>query len=127
MTIFELPLRGAHHMGPGFGGFHLLQGLLLLLVAGIVALLVRGRIGPVRWVPRGPAGTGPRFGPGPAGQGPDSGGPVGWATGASRPPEDTAFETLRMRLANGDITPDEYLERTSVLRRPQPPTDERSN
>ena len=61
-----------------------------------------------------------------AGYGPRGpGGKPGDGVGAARPwggpwqqprPEDDALKTLADRLASGDITPDEYLERVSVLR-----------
>ena len=92
----------------GPGPFGVLPALLFVgLVVALVLLFVRGRVGPIRFT----RGT---FGGGAAGA-------TGWA--AHRGAEDAAFETLRMRLAKGDITPEEYLERTSVLRSPQSPTD----
>ena len=91
-----------------FFGLAMFRALLFaLLIVAVIKLLRRGRLGPVGFAPRG-SGT-----PG--------GHPHGWA--AHRPAEDAAFETLRMRLANGDITPEEYLERSSVLRTPQDPRE----
>lgn len=109
-------MHGGGHHGPGpghdnplfhgFGFFGFLPSLLTLLV--IIALIVaavilikKGRLGPIRLNRRG-AG--------------DAGSSRGW--GLSRSAEDDAFNALRMRLAQGDITPEEYLERTSVLRSP---------
>lgn len=67
---------------------------LLLLGAALFILLRTGRLGPVRFAP------GARSGPAP-----------------HRPTaEDEALSRLAERLAEGDITPEEYLERSSVLR-----------
>ena len=97
-------LLHTHPMGPFFGG-HLIGGLLVaLLIAFALSRLVRrGRLGPVRF---DPAGRRP-------------GGPRGWTPPTA---EDAALATLRQRLASGDITVEEYLERSSVLR-PSRPTD----
>lgn len=97
-------------------GGHFLPGLLALIL-WIVLFKVffrRGGLGPVRWDPRrgaGEDGSGRRprhgFGPGAAGHRPP------WA---QQSPEEAALATLAERLASGDITPDEYLERSSALR-----------
>lgn len=94
------PPHGGHHtmmfLGP-------LTGLLLLALIGfaVFMLIKRGRLGPVRWAPQGVA--------------------AGPTRRHAHAPEEEALHTLRMRLANGDITPEEYLERSSVLR-PTPPS-----
>ncbi|MFV0407132.1 MAG: hypothetical protein ACK5LN_09965 [Propioniciclava sp.] len=84
------------HMGhgPGFPGLL----TLLLVVVLIVALLRRGGIGPVRFQPEGGGGPRPPWAP------------------RHPSPDDVAMATLAERLASGDITPEEYLERSSVLR-----------
>ena len=110
-ALLEMPFHGAHAMGGAFFGFWIFKALLItLLIFAVVKLLACGRLGPVRFAPRSDAKDGGR-----------PTGPRGWA--AQRPAEDEAYQTLRMRLANGDITSDEYLERTSVLRPPHAPTD----
>lgn len=87
------------HTMPHMGGhlpmlFPMLLPLFLLAVA-LFILLRTGRLGPVRFAPGG------RRGPG----------------HAARPTaEDEALSRLAERLAEGDITPEEYLERSSVLR-----------
>ena len=64
-------------------------------LTALFILLRTGRLGPVRFAPGG------RRGPG----------------HAARPTaEDEALSRLAERLAEGDITPEEYLERSSVLR-----------
>ena len=105
-------------MGGGFGfgpiGM-IVPGLLTwLLIVAVSKLLTRGRVGPGRWVGGKPF----KAGGGEAGSWAGGAGFRGFPGGA---PEDAAFETLRMRLANGDITTEEYLERTSVLRSGQVP------
>ena len=101
--------QGLHH-GPGLFGLILPALFLLALIVAGVLLFTKGRVGPVRWVGRS------------HGQSPVT----GWS--ASRTAEDQAFETLKMRLATGDITPEEFLERSSVLRSPagtaQPKADQ---
>ncbi|WP_026377684.1 hypothetical protein [Aestuariimicrobium kwangyangense] len=96
------PMGGHHGYGFGFLGF--LPGLLLVLalIVVVVLLLTKGRVGPIR-LDRTRNGSTP--GPG-----------SGWTS--ARAAEDQAFETLKMRLATGDITPEEFLERSSVLRSP---------
>lgn len=100
--------QGMHH-GPGLFGLILPALFLLALAVAAVLLITKRRVGPVRWVGRGRSDS-----------------PVtGWS--ATRSSEDKAFETLKMRLANGDITPEEFLERSSVLRSPgatQPKADQ---
>lgn len=103
--LLELPQYGGRAMGPmllGFGFFTML--LVGVLVFAVIKLVTRGHVGPVGFTPR---------------DGKSDAAPHGWA--AHRHAEDAAFDTLRMRLANGDITPEEYLERSSVLRTPQEP------
>ena len=100
MTSAMIPL---HLGGPGFFFFPFLFPMLLL---GLLMFLLirRGRLGPVGFAPGGR--------PGPQGH-------RGW--GPPRPTaEDEALARLAERLANGDITPEEYLERSSVLRRSTP-------
>jgi putative membrane protein len=100
MTTTLIPL----HMG-GHGLFFLFPLLLPLLLLGLALFLLlrKGRLGPVRFAP-GAHGRGPGrpFGP----YGPTA--------------EDEALARLAERLANGDITPEEYLERSSVLRKSDP-------
>ncbi|WP_145952869.1 hypothetical protein [Tessaracoccus aquimaris] len=106
--LLELPQHGAHAMGPMLFGLMMFKALLFgLLIFAVIKLVKHRRLGPVGFAPRG--------------AGPAGGHPHGWA--AHRPAEDAAFDTLRMRLANGDITPEEYLERSSVLRTPQEPRE----
>jgi putative membrane protein len=111
LPALELPLLEMHmnrgpmggHHGYGFGFFGFLPGLLLLaLVVVVVLLLVKGRVGPIR-LDRSRNGSATASG-------------SGWTS--ARVAEDQAFETLKMRLATGDITPEEFLERSSVLRSP---------
>lgn len=70
-----------------------------LLIAAVVFFLVRrGKIGPPPWV-RG-------------------GGPGGWSAGGpfgGTSPEYEARKTLANRFANGDISPEEFLERAAAL------------
>lgn len=91
--------------GPVFFGFVLPLLVCLILFKKLVRY---GGIGPVRWNPQGGAPQGPR----PQGPRPF------WAQPT---PEEDALATLTQRLASGDISPEEYLERSSVLR---PPTQE---
>lgn len=94
METFLIPLHGAMGFGPiAFGGFV----TALLVIALVAGLLRTGRVGPVRF---------------------DGGTRPGRPAPHHRTPEDEAFATLRSRLATGDITPEEYLARSSVLRRP---------
>lgn len=91
------------HLMPHTGGPNMLMATLLLLGAALLILMRTGRLGPVRFAPGGRRGAGP----------------------GSRPTaEDEALTRLAQRLAEGDITPEEYLERSSVLRgsaTPPPP------
>lgn len=83
-------------MGAGFGPRVFFGLLAALAVAFVVAKLVRsGRVGPIRY-DRAAASAGR----------------------PARSPEDDALATLKARLASGDLTPEEYLARSSVLRRP---------
>ena len=80
------------HMGSGI----VFWPGLLALIATIIVLKIffrRGGLGPVRWAPqhRHPFGHVPS-------------------------PEEAALATLAERLAKGEISPEEYLERSSVLR-----------
>ena len=96
------PMGGHMGMGPLMMLPGLVFGLLVLFV--VVKLLKSGRVGPVRWDPRGADAPGPSHG-GP-GHGP-------WG----RPsPEEAALATLADRLAKGEISPEEYLERSTALR-----------
>ncbi len=91
-------------MGHGFGSDHgsfaswgpwaLLPLLLIPLLLGLLLFWFfrRGGVGPVRYN-RSRASAAPS-------------------------PEDVARTRLAERLANGDISPEEYLERTSALRNP---------
>ncbi len=99
------------HMGSG-PGFFFLPGLVasIFLTVALIKLVKHGRVGPVRWAPhRGgsDAPEAPRFG----GHRPP------WAQPS---PEEAALATLAERLASGDITPEEYLERSSALRNARP-------
>lgn len=105
------------HVGHGPGFF--LPGLLatIVLTILIIKLLKHGRVGPVRWAGRGAGGSpegerrpGQGFGPFGPGRAP-------WSQPS---PEEAALATLAERLASGDITPEEYLERSSALRNTQP-------
>ena len=89
------------HMGFGPGPYFPLFPILFLLALGALIWMFarRGRVGPVGWRPNGRPGPGHRGGFGPGGAG----------------PEDQAMTILRERLARGDISPEEYLERSSVL------------
>ena len=71
--------------------------LVLLLIAAVVVFLVRrGRIGPPPWITASHGGFGPgRFG------------------GMS--PEFEARKVLATRFANGEISPEEFLERAAAL------------
>ncbi|WP_454227757.1 SHOCT domain-containing protein, partial [Propioniciclava flava] len=101
MTPTHIPL---HMGGPGFFFLPMLIPL-LLIGAALFLLLRKGRLGPVRFAP---GARGRTF---PAGRPFGSGYPTA---------EDEALARLAERLANGDITPEEYLERSSVLRRSTP-------
>ncbi|MGJ6980439.1 hypothetical protein ACSDQ9_07905 [Aestuariimicrobium soli] len=94
------PGFGSMHHGPGLFGLILPALFFLALAVAAVVLVTKGRVGPIRWL----------------GRHRDASPVTGWS--ASRPAEDAAFETLKMRLATGDITPEEFLERSSVLRSP---------
>ncbi len=100
MTTAMIPL---HMGGHGFFIFPLLFPLLLLGLL-LFLLIRRGRLGPVGFAPGGR--------PGPQGR-------PGWGP-PRRTAEDEALARLAERLANGDITPEEYLERSSVLRPSNP-------
>ncbi len=110
---------GMHGMhGGGFGGGGIVMCLLfLLLIGAVIFMMKRGAYGPP-WARRG-FGGGFRPGPGAPSDGQAPGaqpqffGP--WGQPVPRP-EDEALKVLADRLANGDITPDEYLQRVSVLR-----------
>lgn len=93
-----------------------LPGLLaLLLVLGLFRILRRrGRLGPVRWDPRR-AGSRAAHGEADA----RSSRSDSWTPPATHP-EDAALTLLKERLATGEITPQEYLERSSVLRHEPP-------
>ncbi|MBO0811641.1 MAG: hypothetical protein J2P23_06300 [Microlunatus sp.] len=69
----------------------------LLLIAAVVIFLVRrGKIGPPPWVTGGTHSVGPgRFGP--------------------FSPEFEARRTLANRFANGEMSPEEFLERAAAL------------
>lgn len=88
--------------------------LLFLVVVGLVIYVARmsryGRFGRP-WGPQPPTAPGADKAP------PE--GAQGWFGPYPQPqarPEDEALKVLADRLANGDITPEEYLERVSVLR-----------
>ncbi|MFV0430190.1 MAG: SHOCT domain-containing protein [Arachnia sp.] len=91
------------HVGHGGPGFFFLLASLALVIVILGGLRRNGRIGPVKWdgAPSGPVT--PR---------------QQWGWGAS--PEEQAMNRLKERLAEGEITPEEYLERTSVLRTENP-------
>ena len=76
--------------------------LFLLLLVGLFLMYRRGRFGPPR--PHGPETPQAQgwFGP--------------WGPQPALRPEDEALKVLADRLASGDITPDEYMARVSVLR-----------
>ena len=72
--------------------------LFLLLVAAVVVFLVRrGKVGPPPWV--------------------RAAGGHGWGGGGpfATSPEYEARKTLANRFANGDISPEEFLERAAAL------------
>lgn len=99
------PIPSLLHLGHGGFFFPIVPILFLLALGALVWMFARrGRVGPVGWRPGGRPGTG----------GPHRGG-FG--------PEDQAMSILRERLARGDISPEEYLERSSVLgsQRPSDP------
>lgn len=90
------------------------MGLLVIFFIVVAILWMAGK-GP--WGPNGRFGSGNR-----AADQPQP--PRAWAPGAPQPqarPEDEAIRILADRLANGEIAPDEYLARVSVLRQQQPP------
>ncbi|MFV0452826.1 MAG: SHOCT domain-containing protein [Propioniciclava sp.] len=86
-----LPLLGH---GPGHGFFGIIPAILIaLLIVALVRLFRTGSVGPVRYHGAAPQSS----------------------------PEDLARARLAERLAQGDITPEEYLERTSALKPPTTP------
>ena len=109
-------------MNPGGG---ILMMFCMLVFFGLLFFLVRsGKLGGWgRGYHRGPWGPGP-WGPGaqgpqgPQGEGKPEAKAQGWVGpwGPAPRPEDDALKVLADRLASGDITPDEYLQRVSVLR-----------
>nr|NLI49880.1 SHOCT domain-containing protein [Propionibacterium sp.] len=105
-----------------FGGF-LMMFLFLLLLVGLFLLYRRGRFGPPPWA-RGPYAQRPWGADAAAGRPAEAAGQQGWfGPWGQQPqprPEDEALKVLADRLAAGDITPDEYLERVGVLRQQQP-------
>lgn len=103
MTNALLPL----HMGSGPFLPGLVAGLILVIL--LLKFARHGRVGPVRWAPGGPGGPGRHAGP-----------PWAQSWPAQRSPEEEALATLAERLASGDITPEEYLERSTALRDAQP-------
>lgn len=115
-----IPLH-AGHMSFGF-----FPGLLfsILAVILITKLIKHGRLGPVRFDPHRTAEAGAHEGPGrrpgppwAQGFGPGSGSGFGSGFGWGQPsPEDAALATLADRLAKGEISPEEYLERSTALR-----------
>ena len=109
MDTFLIPLHGVAHGGPHFFFLPLLGALLLAFV--LFRLIRTGRVGPVR-LDR-PAGAGGAGGGAATGRPGDARRPR-WG----RTAEDDALATLKHRLATGDITPEEYLARSQVLRRP---------
>lgn len=102
-------------------GGHFLPGLLTLIIVVLFLKFLRhGGIGPVRWAP----GGGPAQHRGPAGPAGPRGHRGRWAGAWDRPsPEEEALARLAERLAAGDITPEEYLERSTVLRGSTPPKE----
>ncbi len=79
------------------------MGFFLMIAVFLFVLAQAGRIGPFVWLgPRHPRQLPPRSWGGP---------PVEGETAARRDPE----QVLAMRLADGDLSTDEYLERLSVL------------
>lgn len=91
--------RGFEGMGRGgalFGLFGFLASLVVfaLLIVLVVRLLRKGQVGP-----------------------------IGYQSHGASSPEDVARTRLAERLANGEISPEEYLERSSALRPPTTPTD----
>lgn len=75
--------------------------ILFALILFIVILAATGRIGPIAWVGRPLGGS-----PSPDGSGAQPG---------ENPATPTPEGILAMRLAEGDISPEEYLERLSML------------
>lgn len=89
--------------------------IILALIIGAIILAKQGKLGPPPWVRRNCADHGPgHHGPGPHGPGHERG---DHERGDHRPaPEEHAYGILAERLASGDITPEEYRERVTVLR-----------
>lgn len=92
METFLIPL----HMGPVVVVPPFFGVIAVMVTIAVIRLLRTGRVGPIRLDRSGTAAPGPRWG--------------------HTSPEDDALATLRQRLASGDITVEEYLERSSVLR-----------
>lgn len=92
--------------------------LFLMLLVGLFLLFRSGRFGPPPWY-RGYRQQAGRPGD-PSTQAPPPGAkPWAGPWGPGPRPEDDALKVLADRLASGDITPDEYLQRVSVLRQQQ--------
>jgi hypothetical protein len=94
------------------------MGLLLILLLFLFALSRVGRIGPFEW-----AGPVRRFGPppwayhgtfGPQGPAPEAGEDAGRVRPPFGPPADPE-RILARRLADGEISSDDYLERLSLI------------
>lgn len=99
--------------------------IILALVIGAIILAKQGKLGPPPWARHGGPGWGPGGPKGPGGPGhhgpghhcPDHQGPGPHGPEHHGPaPEERAYGILAERLASGDITPEEYRERVTVLR-----------
>lgn len=124
MSTFLIP-QIVPMFGPGHHGFHggPFFGLPLLLILGGIAFwlfrsgrLARFGVGPGQHGPHGAHGPRGPFGPHGPGQHRRFGGP-GWGPFS---PTAEAEKTLANRLANGDITAEEYRERLHALRTANP-------
>lgn len=93
--------------------------MMLLIAVGLLVLVLnrRGHLGPLTWAGREGVGCSRRqaalVGAGAsAGQG---GAQVAQQTQGTQQPQGTPQQVLAMRLADGQISADEYLERSSLL------------
>ncbi|WP_203568028.1 hypothetical protein [Aestuariimicrobium ganziense] len=83
----------------------------------LIVLAMKGRLGPLIWEGR-PVAAGDThrgLGRGPCGRWAGARPDVGADAGADSPPRESAESVLARRLADGEITPEDYLERSSLL------------
>jgi|GEM_PF-2281666 len=112
-----VPMVGPHGFGPGFHGGPFMCLPFLLILGGVAFWLARsGRLAkfgvrPDRF------GPGAHHGPGGPGRGWGPRGGHGWGPFS---PTAEAEKTLAQRLANGDISSEEYRERLHTLRTANP-------